>query len=119
MKLSEMSTEKLADALVRMVEPAREIVEDAEFIEKLKQMAADRTAKTQLENIAGMAFLVVPLLLERHRSATYTILSALTGKTVKQIAAQPGMQTLREARDSVDQELLDFFGLSGSSNAGM
>lgn len=108
MKLSEMSTDKAADALVKIAEPAAEIMEDTKALEMLERMGKLDGAPMA----AQLGFLirnVVPLLLRDHRKAAYTVLSVLTGKAEKEIAAQPIGETVKDVRESVDNDLLGFF----------
>ena len=114
MKLSEMSTDRLADVMVRIAEPVERIGSDEMLIDKLRALA-QTGRKTAIENAAAMVGALVPVLLERRREDTYTVLAALTGKTVEEIAAQPAMVTLKEARESIDADFLRFFGWSVST----
>ena len=117
MKLSEMSTDRLADVMVRIAGPVERIGNDEMLIDKLRAMAA-KGGKTAVENAAGMFGALVPVLLERHREDTYAVLAAMTGKNAEEIAAQNAMVTLREAKECVDGDLLSFFGWSGDTEAG-
>lgn len=111
MKLSEMNTMQLADALVRIAGPLERIGKDEEMNEQMAEMGERfRSGKlTNIEKMARMVSACISALLQRHRADTMEILSALTGKSVVEIAAQPGMQTIREAKESLDEDLLSFF----------
>jgi hypothetical protein len=109
-----MSTDRLADVMVRIAEPVERIGSDEMLIDKLRALA-QTGRKTAIENAAAMVGTLVPVLLERRREDTYTILAALTGKTAEEIAAQPAMVTLKEARESIDADFLRFFGWSVST----
>lgn len=116
MKLSEMTTDQAADALVRLVEPAAEIVNDDKVFELIK--GAGKVASAGLP--AQMAFILreaAPILLKDHRSALYEVLSIMTGKAVAEITEQPIMATVADIRGSVDTELLRFFMPSGAQQA--
>lgn len=114
MKLSEMSTDRLADVMVRIAEPVERIGSDEMLIDKLRALA-QTGRKTAIENAAAMVGALVPVLLERRREDTYAVLAALTGKTAEEIAAQPAMVTLKETRESIDTDFLRFFGWSVST----
>ena len=120
MKISEMSTEQLATALVRIAGPAERIGSDTEFNTRLAEHAkAIKSGNiTVLQNYTSLIGFAIPMLLDRHKEDTYTILSAMTGKTVQEIAAQNAMQTLREAKECLDGDLMTFFGFPGSTAAG-
>ena len=111
MKLSEMNTVQLADALVKLAAPMERIAKDEELNERMAE-AARRLREggmTKLQHNAAMLGMLIPALLERHRADTFAVLSAMTGKSVEEIAAQPGMMTLKEAKECVDGDLLSFF----------
>lgn len=108
MKLSEMSTGRAADALVRIAEPAAEIVNDDKvwkLWEKMGKMK-DTNIKQQVVFIVRE---VVPVLLSDHRNALYTVLSIMTDKTIKAIDEQPVKDTIQDIKDNIDGELLSFF----------
>lgn len=111
MKLSEMNTVQLADALVRIAGPIERIGKDEELNGQILEMGERfQSGKlTNIEKTARMVSMCIPALLQRHRADTMEILSALTGRSVAEIAAQPGLQTIREARESLDEDLLSFF----------
>ena len=119
MKISTMTTDQAADVLCQIVEPIETIGMDAEFQAKLTDIAEKNKARERamngVESVTSLISLIVPLLLKNCRQETYTILSALTGKPVKELAAQSVMQTMRDAKDCIDQDLIDFF----KSSAGM
>ena len=52
---------------------------------------------------------LAPALLKTHRDDLYAVVSALTGKTVAEIDAQKGLQTIKDIKESFDGELADFF----------
>lgn len=108
MKLSEMSTDKAADALVRIAEPAAEIVNDERVFAVFTGAGELKDASAQ-QQIAYLLREVAPLLLRDHRRAVYTVLSVMTGKSEKQIGEQPIGETIKDIRESVDGELLGFF----------
>ena len=108
MKLNEMTTDQAADALVRLAEPAAEIVNDDKVFDLIKGAGkiAESGWKTQLTFILRE---VAPVLLKDHRNALYEVLSIMTGKTVKEISEQLITVTMDDIRGSVDSELIRFF----------
>lgn len=108
MKLSQMNTEQLADALCMMADPIDKIGMDEAFTEKLKEVAK-RGKLNKIQNATTMFATFVPLLLKNKREETFQILSALTGKTVEEIATQSGMVTLKDAMESIDEDFINFF----------
>lgn len=118
MKLSEMNTDQLADALCAIAEPMERIGADDEFNKKIAEFS-ERQKKdggvTKLESLTGMIATTIPWLLSRHRKDVFAILSVLTGKSVADIEAQNGFVTIREARACLDKELTDFFKSFGAT----
>ena len=108
MKLSEMNTDQLAKCLCALTAPAAEIMGDENVLKALADMGK-RDGRTMLGLIADTARALVPLLLETHYNATVSILAAMTGKTAGAIRKQNGLQTIKEARACIDQDLIDFF----------
>lgn len=108
MKLSEMNTEQMADAIVALADPMANITRDDELNKELSALAKKKGG-TLLEQISYLFVPLVMAMLKRHRSDTYVVLAVLTGKTVKEIAEQKGLQTVKDAKECFDKELLDFF----------
>lgn len=108
MKLSEMSTDHAADALVRIAEPAAEIVNDDKVWELWERMGKMEKANIR-DQIAFIVRDIAPVLLKDHRNALYIVLAIMTEKTVGQIANQPIKDTIQDIKNSVDGELLSFF----------
>lgn len=111
MKLKEMNTDQLADALCEIAPLLEEIGKDAELNENLRKitMKERESGMTVLEKGVSLIARVVPALLKTHRAETYKILSVMTGKSVQELATQNGMETIRDAKDCVDEELIGFF----------
>lgn len=106
MKLSEMNSNQLADALCDIVEPVTAIMGDSAMLDLFREGADLKGADANLFLVRK----VLPAVLKNHRHDLFAVLSALTGKPVAEIEKQNGMQTIKELRDSFDTELLDFFG---------
>lgn len=113
MKLSEMNTDQMAEALCAMGGALESICEDVSINDGMKKLFDEAKANgmTMLQKLGRTIHIWLPGLLMTHRNDVYTILSALTGKSVKEIAEQNGMVTIREARESFDGELMNFFSL--------
>ena len=112
MKLSEMNIDQLSDAMVMIAGPVERIASDPDAEKALESLSGDGT----MSKFGAMVGRFVPLLLKTHRDDVLTILSAMTGKDVGTLRAQNGMQTIREARECVDKDLIDFFGSFASTD---
>ena len=106
MKLSEMTTAQMAPVLVSLSEPIGNIATDQKTVESLQEIAK---GKTQIEQLGMAVTAILPLLLKTHFEDTCAIIAALSGKTVEQVINQKGFQTIKDAKDIFDKELLDFF----------
>lgn len=107
MKLSEMSTEKLADTLLEIAEPVSNIACDEAITNSMQML---NMKKSNIYNIGLIVNQMLPLLLKTHADDTYRIIAALTEKTVEQVKVQNGLKTIEEVRGSFDKNLIDFFG---------
>lgn len=108
MKLSEMNTEQLAACLCKLAEPVGVLTADEEIADTIKQVG-DNKAKPVYSVIGGAVAKLIPLMLKKHERETYGILAALTGKSEAELKAQNGLQTIKDAKECFDKELLDFF----------
>lgn len=115
MKLSQMNTNDLAACLCRIAAPMERIAQDKELTKTMGEITKNLEGRSSLQ--IGMSTLaaLLPALLERHREETYTILSILTGKSIEEIGDQNAMLTLRDVRECVDSDFMDFFRSSGAS----
>ena len=108
MRLSEMNTAEMADALVAIAEPLGRIGRDPAMNRAITDLGRFEGV-TALEKISGLFVPLATALLKTHRDDTLAVLAVLTGKSAGELAAQRGLETLKEARDCLDGELLDFF----------
>lgn len=112
MKLSELSTDRAADVLIELTPYVVNITKDEALTKKLgKELETDGMNRIGILS-AGVDRLAdcVPFLLKDHRSDLYGILSVLGEKPEAEIAAQNIMETMKEARDVLqDKDLIDFF----------
>lgn len=108
MKISQMSTKEAARALCRIAKPVETIGTDKEVSAYLKSLG-EKKGETVFALICEAVGKVVPLLLDRYYEEAVEILSALTGKDKEEIGQQPLIVTMKDARESIDQDLVDFF----------
>ena len=108
MKLNAMTTDQAADVLVKIADPAAEIMNDPKLDALINEITHMQNP-TEAQQLSFLAFKLLPFLMKEHRKALYTILSAMTGKTEKELAKQGIKETITDIRDSFDHELIDFF----------
>lgn len=110
MKLSEMSTDQMADVLVQIAEPVANIATDPKVTAALEGYSkAKKTGKTVGETFGNMIGKLAPALLKTRRADLYVVVAALTGKTTAEIGMQKGLQTVKDIKESFDGDLADFF----------
>ena len=116
MKLSEMSTDQMADAMVLIAEPVANIAADTKVSAALKGYStSQKKGETVAQTFGKMIGKLAPALLQDHRQDVYAVLSALTEKTVEGIASQKGMQTIADIKACWDGELANFFKSAAST----
>lgn len=119
MKLSEMRTRDAARCLCSIAPAIERIAKDPQLNESLRQMskAARENAdkETLLERMAGMIGAIIPAIFDRHYDDALIVLSRLCGKSEAEIDEQSMVQTMRDVRACMDQDLIDFFTSSGAS----
>lgn len=113
MKLSEMNTDQMAEALCEIGAAVENICKDEKINDEMKRLFEDgkEGGMTVLKKAGRTLNIWLPGLLRTHKADVYKILSVLTGKSEKAIAEQNGMETIKEARACMDGELMSFFSL--------
>ena len=108
MKLSEMDTRQMAEALCKLTEPIGNMVADKACTDALARALQRDQEGTIGEQLAHAAKAVLPQLLGPHLDDLIAVAAALTGKTAE-VATQRGTDTIRDLMDCFDKELVDFF----------
>lgn len=113
MKLSELSTGRALDVLCELTPYVSNIASDDAVVS-----AVGKIVDTSRDlNLYGKGLLlvermgeIIPVLLKTHRADVYGVLSVMSERPVAEIAAQPILDTIRQARKLFqDPELLHFF----------
>jgi hypothetical protein len=117
MRISEMSTDRAADALITIAQPAGNIVKDPEIIAGLEALGA-QNGGTMAAMLGEGLLPVLQLVLKNHRQDVYCIIAALTEKTVQEVAKQSILRTVADIRESWDADLASFFQSARPSSKG-
>lgn len=118
MKLSEMNSDQLSACLCKIAPALESIGMDEKFSDALKRIADKDKDLKPAQQGAVMIGAFVPMLLGDHKDDTFAVLAALSGKTVKEIREQNGMQTIKEVKEALsDRDLMDFFMQSARTGA--
>lgn len=112
MKLSELSTDRALDALCELAPYVSNIASDKDITGKLGEMVdlKEMNVWGGIAVLAGRAGELAPALLKTHRPDVYGILSVMNERTVKEIAAQKLIDTMRQVKELFqDEEFMGFF----------
>ena len=116
MKLSQLTTEQLADVLVRITPPLCRIARDQRTMAALDALSFDQLdAQPPLRSATLLWERLLPLLLTDLAEDVYAVLGVLTEKDPQVLRAQSAMTTLQDLASIWDGELLRFFTSAGSA----
>lgn len=111
-KLSERSTDEVANYFCVIAVPAENIITDNDFIESIgKGMKTEGMTQIGILSAAMSRITkLIPILLKTHRIDMYTIISEYYGVEPEEIGRQSFLKTLKMAKDAFnDKELMAFF----------
>lgn len=110
MKISEMTNDQAANAMIRLSGAFSALCEDDDMIKIL-----DKVQKLNGEKAITMIGKIIPEFvvfgLKKHKEDFYEIIGALTEQPTSKIGAMNFVQTVNELRNSYDEVVKDFFTL--------
>ena len=115
MKLSQISSEKAADILIRIAPDIETIVNDKELVamvsKREKVDIKDDNSKQKATKVGGLFILkTAAYLLKNHRECAWNIIGALNDKTSEEIANQPIIVTFTQTTEILsDRDFMTFF----------
>lgn len=116
MKLSQLTTDQLADVLIRLTPPLCRILRDEHTLAALDELSfTGLDAQPPLMAATRLWEKLLPLLLDRHADDFYEALSVLTGKAPEELRHQKGLTTLQDLISVWDSQLTSFFSFAGSA----
>lgn len=113
MKISEMTNDMASEAILRIATPISNIFDD----EASKPLL---DAMTKLGDGNGLTTFLpkfVAFCLKDHKGDLYEIIGALTLKPTTAVGKMNFVQTIKELRDSIDEDFIGFFKSSGNATA--
>jgi len=118
MKLSEMTTNQVADALVLIAPDIEILVDDEELLKKLQSRKTtknkDEAPKLGMKTILSIG----TYLLKSQRQITWNILGVMNQKTPDEIGNQSFPATMKQIMEVLqDEDLLSFFTSSEKSES--
>ena len=108
MKISEMTNDQAADAMIRLAVPFGNICEDEEAV-KLIDEYKGMSKMPLIQTIGKMLPKFVAYMLKSHKEDLYEIVGALTFKTADKVAKMNFVETIKVVKDSYDEVLASFF----------
>lgn len=117
MKISEMTTDQLTNALCEAAPCIANITADEELVALLKTTikpdGGEITRAAIMTHGANKLAEIIPIVLGHHRADVLGILAAINGVPVEEIGKQKVLTTIKQIKElTEDQDLLDFFNLS-------
>lgn len=113
MKISQMTTDQAADVLLRISQPIANIIDDPEMEPMLKQLSESKKLSTT-KLISTFLPKVTMLALKTHKQDMYEIAGALAQEPASKMGKKPVLEFVNIIKESVDQDLIDFFKSSGN-----
>ena len=114
MKISEMTNDQAAKALIRLAEPFSRICDDEELVSIMKEISNMRDLG--LVRAVGRTIpKFVAYALGKHREDFYDVIGALCEKSIKQVSEMNFIETVKIVQESYDEVLNGFFSFSAQS----
>ena len=118
MKISEMNNDQACEAIIRISNPLANILNDDNIKPLMEELEKGKDAgETPLKFIAGIIPKMVAFCMKDHKSDLYEVVSALTFKPVSKVGQMNFMATVKELRESIDEDFIGFFRSSGNATA--
>lgn len=110
MKISEMTNDQAATALIRLAVPFGNLCEDEEAVKIIDAYnTMSKTKQPVIKTIGKMIPQVAGYLLKAHKDDLYEIIGALTFSTKAAVSKMNFFSTIKVLQDSYDEVLQGFF----------
>ena len=113
MKISQMTNDQAADAMIKLAQPMSNLLEDEATVGLLKEMEKG-DSKGGIAFFGRMLPKIVAFAMKDHKEDVYAIVAALTMKPVAEVGSLNFMETVKEMKESIDDEFIGFFTSSGN-----
>ena len=108
MKISEMTNDQATQAIIRLAQPLANIMDDPNAVGVFEEFAKQKGEKLSTA-IGAVLPKAVAFCMKDHKKDLYEIIGALTMIPASKVGAMNFVQTIKELKDSIDQDFLDFF----------
>ena len=106
LSLSDMQSKEKASVLSSVCAPLGRLFEDKDLVQAIDRSSAGSFVERTASSLSVLLNLFV-----KHKKDVLFILSAMTGKNIKDIVLQPFAQTLQDAKEVLDVEFLEYAGI--------
>lgn len=117
MKISEMTNDQAADALIRLAEPIGRLCDDENAVAMVDEYKAN-LRKPLFYVIGKIIPRLAGYLMKEHKADIYEIVSILTGWKLEEVQKKNFGETVAVIKDSYDDVLASFFTPSAGSGSG-
>ena len=114
MKISMMTNDQACEAMIRLSAPMSNILDDKNAKTMIDEMAG-LAENSSVNSIAVFIPKFVSFALKDHKADLYEIVGALTFKPASHVGKMNFMETVKEMRESIDEDFISFFKSSGSA----
>lgn len=114
MKISEMTNDVAADALVKIAPAIENILKD-ENTKPLLDKLSNSEGMSPIQVVGTVLPQIVAFCMKDHKKDVYAVVAALTLKPVSAVGNMNFVATVKELKESIDEDFLSFFKSSGSS----
>lgn len=108
MKISEMTNDQAAKALIRISAPIESLCNDSKLDEMLETYKATKK-EPFFKSVGALLPKFITYAIRTHKDDLYEIISTLIGKTVEEVGNMNIMETVKVVRESYDEVLQGFF----------
>lgn len=108
MKISEMTNDQAADAMIRLAVPFGNICEDEEAVKLIDEYKGMGNMPV-IQTIGKLLPKIMGYMLKSHKNDLYEIVGALTFQNADKVAKMNFVETIKIVRDSYDEVLASFF----------
>ncbi len=108
MKISEMTNDQAAEAMLKIA-PAFEVLLKDENTKPLLANLTEAQGKPPIEVVGTMLPKLVAFLMKDHKNELYAIVGALTMQPVSKVGKLNFVATVKELKESLDEDFLGFF----------
>ena len=113
MKISMMTNDQAADAMIKMAQPISNLMEDKETAELLKTLTEGTPEEGGIAYFGRVLPKVVSFCMKNHKADVFAIVAALTMKNVGEVGKMNFLETVKDLRESIDEDFIGFFRQSG------